>query len=580
MRSPSRFQSLTMAAVAGLALALAPTPSWVETSTAPGPLKGAQPLSAQDAGGAAQLQEMTNRYFQISTPTRAEAEYQAALAGYKEVLAGLEGVDRDGLSLDHQVDYDLLLGEVRTKIFEVETVQLYKLSPVSYFSLGATNRLFLRPGAIPDSGVRRAVAELERLPTLLANAKENLTNPAAVWTENAIYQAYYARMLLRDYVPTAVVDDPALRVEFEAAARVAYEAVVDYETWLEEVLLPRSTRSPAWDPEWIEFYQFTKEELTDWPLDRMLRFAQEDVLQTRREMEALADSIHPSGDLWTVWQVMLEEAPPWEQVLPMAQSFVDMASSWLNNEGSHVVTIPDYIDYGARISPPMARRTLSFGGATGGPDVAGRQSGYYILTPLEDRLTPEEAASRIRSYNPYWTHVISYHEWLGHNVQTAAAREHVDSRIRRGLSTGYFGQAWSFYLEKLLEDEGYFNDRFDHLSALKHRMGRLQMRQWRNVRIVTKLQMAFGQMTFDEAVQMYVDEVGMEPTNSFIEVQRDSQSPNPPGREIIGEQKVLELRDEYQRRMGEHYQLRAFNDVLLTYGDLTFRQIRRLMFQD
>lgn len=580
MRGPSCFPAFTMFAVVAFAIALAPVPPWVGVPVLTVPLGGAQALSAQSSGGAAQLEEMAERYFQISTPTRAEAEYQAALADYKEILAGLERIDRAALGLDDQVDYDLLMGEVRTKIFEVETVELYKLSPVSYFSLGATNRLFLRPGAIPDSGVRRAVAELERLPILLTNARENLTSPAAVWTENAIYQAYYARMLLQDYVPTAVVDDPALKAELEAAAQVAYQAVVDYEIWMEEVLLPRSTRSPAWDPEWIEFYQFTKEELTDWPLERMLAFAQEDVVRTRQEMEALADSIHPSGDLWTVWQVMLEEAPPWEQVLPMAQSFVDMASSWLSNEGSHVVTIPDYIDYGARISPPMARRTLSFGGATGGPDVAGRQSGYYILTPLEDRLTPEEAASRIRSYNPYWTHVISYHEWLGHNVQTAAAREHVDSRIRRGLSTGYFGQAWSFYLEKLLEDEGYFTDRFDHLSALKHRMGRLQMRQWRNVRIVTKLQMAYGRMTFDEAVQMYIDEVGMEPTNSFIEVQRDSQSPNPPGREIIGEQKVLELREEYQRRMGEHYELKNFNDVLLTYGDLTFRQIRRLMFQD
>jgi DNA polymerase-3 subunit alpha len=76
------------------------------------------------------------------------------------------------------------------------------------------------------------------------------------------------------------------------------------------------------------------------------------------------------------------------------------------------------------------------------------------------------------------------------------------------------------------------------------------------------------------------DEIGMEPTNAFIEVQRDSQTPHPPGKEIIGEQKILELREEYQRRMGEHYQLRNFNDTLLTYGDLTFKQIRRLMFRD
>jgi ribosomal protein S11 len=32
--------------------------------------------------------------------------------------------------------------------------------------------------------------------------------------------------------------------------------------------------------------------------------------------------------------------------------------------------------------------------------------------------------------------------------------------------------------------------------------------------------------------------------------------------------------------MGEHYKLRSFNDTLITYGDLTFKQIRRLMFRD
>jgi uncharacterized protein (DUF885 family) len=245
-----------------------------------------------------------------------------------------------------------------------------------------------------------------------------------------------------------------------------------------------------------------------------------------------------------------------------------------------VVTIPDYVDYGARLSPPMARRTLSFGGATGGPTVAGRQSGYYILTPLEEILTPEEKASRIRSYNPYWTHVISYHEWLGHNVQIAAANEHVTRPIRRAYNSSYFSQAWSFYLEKLLPDEGYYDDRLDYLTGLKTHMARLQMRMWRVQRIITKLKMSKGEMTFDEAVQAYIDEIGMEPANAFIEVQRDSQSPSPPGREIIGERVILDLRDEYQHRMGVHYTLKRFNDTLLTYGDLPFKQIRRLMFRE
>ena len=93
------------------------------------------------------------------------------------------------MSLNDQVDYDLLISHVKTKIFEYETIKLYTLHPVSYFVLGRTNSLFTRPGDIADRGVREAIKELDRLPEILSNAKENLSNPARVWTQNAIYRS-------------------------------------------------------------------------------------------------------------------------------------------------------------------------------------------------------------------------------------------------------------------------------------------------------------------------------------------------------------------------------------------------------
>jgi uncharacterized protein (DUF885 family) len=539
----------------------------------------AAPATAQDSPGR-QLAGLIDRAGAVSVGTRSAAEYGAAAETYREILEAAAELPLGDLSLDDQVDLELLRGQLTTRIFEYAEIELFRVNPAGYFALGSTNRLFIRPGAIPDSGVRRAVEELQRLPTILRNAAANLTRPARVWTENALYQAYYARLLLTDYLPEAEVDSAELRDELLDAGRDALRAVERYERFLREELLPRSDRSPSWRPEDIEVYQFAHEQLYDYGVDEMLRIAAADEERTMAEMVELAKEIHPSGDLRTVWEVMKSEAPPWAGVLPMAQRFVDLASDWLRNEGSHVVTIPDYIDYGARITPPMARRTLSFGGATGGPTVAGRQSGYYILTPLEERLTEAEKASRIKSYNPYWTHVISYHEWLGHNVQIAAANANVSRPMRRAFRSIYHSQAWSFYLEKLLEDEGYFEDRLDYTSALKTRMARLQMRMWRIQRILTKLRMAKDDMTFDQAVQAYVDSIGMEPTNAFIEVQRDSQTPSPPAREIIGERELLRLRDEYARRMGPHYTLKRFNDTFISYGDLPFRQIRRLMFRD
>lgn len=536
-------------------------------------------LGAQQDDPTAQLQQLGERMSEISVGTRSEQEYSDAVEAYRSVLEELQEIDYEALGRQDQVDYRLIEGEAGKQIYEYDTVELYTTHPTSYFQLGQTNQLFVRECGVADAGVRDAVEELNQLPAILENARDNLERPARAWTGNAIYQAYYARKLLTEYVPQACVDDEDLKQKLLRAADRALEAVDTYEAWLENELLPRSDRSAAWDPEHIEFYM-NEYLMLDYSVEEMLEVAYREERETRRQMEALADSIHPSGDLHEVWEHMKDEAPPWEGVLPMARSFVDMTSEWLRNEGDHVVSIPGYIDYGARITPPMSRRSLSFGGATRGPDLAGRQSGYYILTPLEERLSEEERASRIRSYNPYWTHVISYHEWLGHNVQIAAAREHVERPIRIGYDGGYFSQAWSFYLERLLEQEGYFQDRLDYITALKTRMGRLQMRMWRVQRIITKLEMARGEMSFDEAVDRYIERIGMEPANAFIEVQRDSQTPFPPGREIIGELEIEKLRAEYRRRMGEHYSLKAFHDQLLTYGDLPFPMIRRLMFLD
>lgn len=536
--------------------------------------------SAAAADAAGLLEDLIRQAGEVEIPTRSADEYAAAARAYKKLLDKLSRVDAGELGADDRIDRELLEAKLRTNLFEIETVELHKLVPVRYLNLFTTSGLFIRPCGQGPAQVRRAAEELDKLPEILANGRRNLTRPARVWTENALYTIYYAKILLRDMLPDACVDDPELYDRLQASGQEALAAVEDFETFLRDDLLPRSTRSPAWKPEEIEFYQFVHERLDDYGVDEMLAIALDEEEALTAEMTALAARIHPSGDLETVWEVMKEEAPPWPEVLPMAQSYVDLASNWLKGPGAHVVSIPENFDYSARLTGPMGRRILSFGGATYGPTVAGRISGYYVLTPLEDRLSPEEAASRIKAYNPYWTHVISYHEWLGHNVQRAHAMAHVKRPIRQRYGSAYLSQAWSFYLEKLLEDEGYFEDTLPYMEALKTRMARLQMRMWRVQRIVTKLRMARGEMTFDEAVQAYVDKIGMEPTNAFIEVQRDCQSPSPPGREIIGEKVILEMREAYARRMGEHYRLRHFHEALLAQGELPLPTIRRLILGD
>jgi hypothetical protein len=117
---------------------------------------------------------------------------------------------------------------------------------------------------------------------LVPCSKANLRSPARVWTKNALYQACYAKLLLKDDVPQASVDDPGLRKDLLAASGQALAAVSDYEQWMRRELLPRSTRSPAWTPQQIDFYQSVHEQLPEYTVDEMLRIARKSAPSWRR----------------------------------------------------------------------------------------------------------------------------------------------------------------------------------------------------------------------------------------------------------------------------------------------------------
>mgnify|MGYP002622789622 CR=1 FL=1 len=541
------------------------------------------------------LADIHQRSTEIEIELHSAEEYADAAEKLRALLTDLAELDAlassdsasadDEPSFDERLDLRLLRSQLEIRRFEIEDAALWQLVPVRYLQLFTTDSLLLRPCAAGSEAVDAAIRELEALPQILQNARANLTRPAATWTENAIATARYAELLLESELPAACIEAPNRPALLEAAA-AALPAVRAYAEWMRSDLLPRSDRPPAWAPELIETYRRVQEWLPDPPLEGFLRIAEEDERATRDAMRQLAKRIHPSGDLRRVWELMKDETPPWSEVRPMAERYVEMTAEWLRDPGdgggAHLLEIPERFDYGTVIATPMARRILSFGGASYGPTVAGRISGYYVLTPIEPWISPEEQSQRLRSYNPYWTHVISYHEWVGHNVQrawaTAGAERHRPSPIRRSYRSAYLSQAWSFYIEKLFEDHGYY-ETLPHMEALKTRMARLQMRMWRIQRILTKLRMAQGEMTFDQAMQAYIDEIGMEPANALLEVQRDSQSPASPGREILGERLILEMWDEYRQRLGEHARLRDFHQALLEHGELPLPAIRQILFR-
>jgi uncharacterized protein (DUF885 family) len=112
----SRFAfSPLLAVVVAAAFALAPTPS----------------SAGQRGSDAAQLHELIDRGLAVSVSSRDQAGYLAAAGEYRDLLAELPAIDYEGLSLDDQVDHDLVEAYMNTRVFEYEDVQSFKVNPGS-----------------------------------------------------------------------------------------------------------------------------------------------------------------------------------------------------------------------------------------------------------------------------------------------------------------------------------------------------------------------------------------------------------------------------------------------------------------
>ena len=95
--------------------------------------------------------------------------------------------------------------------------------------VGAVSGLFLRDGSLPEVNVRSAIAQLRGLANSIRTNRERLTAPARIWTENAQYQAYYARTMLEKEVQSLDIPNTALRAEFLAACTDAIPVIREHE---------------------------------------------------------------------------------------------------------------------------------------------------------------------------------------------------------------------------------------------------------------------------------------------------------------------------------------------------------------
>jgi uncharacterized protein (DUF885 family) len=198
--------------------------------------------------------------------------------------------------------------------------------------------------------------------------------------------------------------------------------------------------------------------------------------------------------------------------------------------------------------PPEIEDGAPNGYARGAPLDGSRPSRYYIN--LKDTT----------DWPKFSLPTLTYHEALpGHVWQGSIARESEQIPLIRRVGFGFaaYGEGWALYSEQLADELGmYENDPFG-------RIGFLQSLLFRAVRLVVDTGMHARRWTRERATDYMVEATAMTRPRVQREIDRYCVWPGQACSYMIGYSEWTRLRDEAKRRAGEHFDLRAFHDVLL-----------------
>ena len=518
----------------------------------------------------------------------ARDETRVLLEDYQQAL---NNIDRDQLSRANQVDAELLLHEVESSLWSLDTLQEWAWNPLYYINISGSSiyGLVARDFAPVEQRLVNATSRLEQIPRFMEQARASI-KPARVPKIHAETAAQQNPGLV-SIIDTMIV--PAMDVlsdeqqqRLNAAIKAAKDAVAEHQTWLEEDLLPRANgdfRIGA------ELYDTKLAFALNSPLDRreITARAESEYEAVRNEMYDVAREVYVKKFPFTsfpdnpdesykqaIIRAALEEAykqlPPPDGIVDVAREYLQQATDFVVEH--NIVTMPE--DPVEIIIMPEFQRgvTVAYLDPPGPLDKG--QSAFYAVAPLPTDWSDEQVESFLREYNMLSIQDLTIHEGVpGHYLQLALSNRY-PSALRSVLWSGPFVEGWGVYAEQMMIAEGYMG----HDPLMKLINLKWYLRAVTNAIIDSAIHV--GGMTREAAMKLMVEggfQEEREAAGKWVRAQLTSAQLST---YFVGYQEHLELRAAVEALWGDTFTLRRYHDQALSYGSPPVRFVRALMLEE
>ncbi len=467
-------------------------------------------------------------------------------------------------------DLRFVASQIRARLLELETIRMWQKDPDLYASSPAYSIFVVmkRDFAPAEDRLRSVIARERQIPAIFASARQNLQNPPRVYTEVALDQLPGTIDFFRSDVPNAFsgVHDTALLVEFHSANQAVIDAYGKYENFVREDLLPVSKGDFRLGAESFQ-KKLLYDDMVDIPIDRLRQIAYADLHHNQEWLKQVTAQIDPKHSSREVVASLQSDHPAPGQLL---QSFREVLGSLRQFiQEKKIMTIPSNAEPVIEETPPFARALTTAAMDTPGPYETKAKGGIFEVTLPAPSWKPDHVQEYMNGFSRGTIVSTATHEvYPGHYVQYLWSLN-ASSKVRKLLYCDTNSEGWAHYTEQMMLDEGYSNDP-------RVRAGQLVDALLRDVRFIVGLEMHTGNMTVDEAKQLFIKEGYQVPPIAEVEARRGTSDPTYLVY-TLGKLQIMKLREDYKKMAGDNFSLQEFHDRFMEQGGIPLKLIRRAM---
>ncbi len=499
--------------------------------------------------------------------------FEGRIVELKSQLGRLAAIDRPKLPFDDGIDAEVLEGQIRGELLDLDTLRAWESNPMLYAGLpgGAIDGLMKRDFAPAADRLRSIILRERGVLSVYQAARINLKNPPQEFTDLAIRMTRGSVGFFQGSVATwarqAAGREDALLREFERANAEVIAATTDFAGWLESNLKPRSNGAYAIGADHF-LAKLKHEEMVELPLADLLAKGEAQLAKDHSAFVATARAIDPTRSPAEVMKGLSDAHPTADDLIPSVRRSIDEARDYLVRK--QIVTIPSEVRPRIEETPPYARSGSFASMDTPGPYETKATEAFYYVTPVEKDWDAKHADEHLRLYNAPVVAMINVHEaYPGHYLQFLYAPRY-PTKTRKLVSCGTNAEGWAHYCEQMMVDEGFGGD------DPRVRLAQLQEALLRDCRYVVGVKLHTEGMTVEEGAKFFVEKGFQEPANGYEEARRGAYNPTYLYY-TFGKLQIQDLRDEYRARKGGG--LKGFHDAFVAQGGLPIGLVRRILLR-